>query len=110
MNFSVLMSVYYKDNPQWLKQAIDSVLNNTIKSCGIGAQIGGWDGKAIVYNVVFDNNKLLDCGHGDGKAIEFSRCKKVTISSCKFDTNQNKWFEGSSMAHNIMKFNNSKLK
>ena len=85
------------------------VLNNTIKSCGIGAQIGGWDGKAIVYNVVFDNNKLLDCGHGDGKAIEFSRCKKVTISSCKFDTNQNKWFEGSSMAHNIMKFNNSKL-
>ena len=31
MNFSVLMSVYHKDNPQWLKQAIDSVLNNTIK-------------------------------------------------------------------------------
>jgi len=31
MDFSVLMSVYYKDNPQWLKEAIDSVLNNTIK-------------------------------------------------------------------------------
>ena len=31
MQFSVLMSVYYKDNPKWLKQAIDSVLNNTIK-------------------------------------------------------------------------------
>ncbi|WP_372518481.1 glycosyltransferase [Candidatus Ruminimicrobiellum ovillum] len=31
MPFSVLMSVYHKDNPQWLKQAIDSVLNNTIK-------------------------------------------------------------------------------
>ncbi len=31
MDFSVLMSVYHKDNPQWLKQAIDSVLNNTIK-------------------------------------------------------------------------------
>ncbi len=31
MNFSVLMSVYHKDNPQWLKQAIDSVLNNTVK-------------------------------------------------------------------------------
>ena len=31
MNFSVLMSVYHKDNPQWLKQAIESVLNNTIK-------------------------------------------------------------------------------
>ena len=31
MEFSVLMSVYYKDNPKWLKQAIDSVLNNTVK-------------------------------------------------------------------------------
>lgn len=31
MHFSVLMSVYHKDNPQWLKQAIDSVLNNTVK-------------------------------------------------------------------------------
>lgn len=31
MNFSVLMSVYHKDNPIWLKQAIDSVLNSTIK-------------------------------------------------------------------------------
>jgi len=31
MPFSVLMSVYHKDNPQWLKQAIDSVLNNTVK-------------------------------------------------------------------------------
>ena len=31
MEFSVLMSVYYKDNPQWLKEAIESVLNSTIK-------------------------------------------------------------------------------
>ena len=31
MQFSVLMSVYYKDNLQWLKQSIESVLNNTVK-------------------------------------------------------------------------------
>lgn len=31
VQFSVLMSVYYKDNPQWLKQAVESVLNNTVK-------------------------------------------------------------------------------
>ena len=31
MDFSVLMSVYHKDNPVWLKQAIESVLNNTVK-------------------------------------------------------------------------------
>lgn len=30
-NLSVLMSVYAKDNPQWLKQAIASVLSNTVK-------------------------------------------------------------------------------
>ena len=84
------------------------VLNNTIKNCNIGAQIGGWDGKAIVYNVLFDKNTLLNCGHNGGKAIEFSKCKKVTISNCKFNTSQSNWFEGSSMAQNIIKFNNSK--
>ena len=31
MGFSVLMSLYYKDNPIWLKQAIDSILSNTVK-------------------------------------------------------------------------------
>lgn len=29
-NYSVLMSVYYKDNATWLKEAIDSMLNQTI--------------------------------------------------------------------------------
>lgn len=28
--FSVLLTVYYKDNPLWLKQAINSVLENTV--------------------------------------------------------------------------------
>lgn len=31
MEFSVLMSVYYKDNPKWFKEAVDSVMNNTVK-------------------------------------------------------------------------------
>ncbi len=41
MQFSVLMSVYYKDNPVWLKQAVDSVLNNTIKPNQIVVVIDG---------------------------------------------------------------------
>ncbi len=41
MQFSVLMSVYYKDNPQWLKQAIDSVLNNTVKPSQIVLVVDG---------------------------------------------------------------------
>lgn len=31
-NYSVLMSVYHKDNPIWLKEAIESMLNQTIKT------------------------------------------------------------------------------
>ena len=85
------------------------VLNNTIKNCGIGAQIGGWDGKATVYNVLFDKNTLLNCGHGHGKAIEFSKCKNVTISNCRFNTKQSRWFEGSSMAKNVKKKNNTSI-
>lgn len=30
--YSVLMSVYYKENPNWLKESIDSMLNQTIKT------------------------------------------------------------------------------
>ena len=31
MKYSVVMSVYAKDNPEWFKQAIDSLLNQTIQ-------------------------------------------------------------------------------
>lgn len=30
MNFSVLMSVYFKDNPKFLEDAIESLLNQTV--------------------------------------------------------------------------------
>lgn len=29
-NYSVLMSVYYKENPKWLKESIESMLNQTV--------------------------------------------------------------------------------
>lgn len=32
MDYSVLMSVYKKDNPEWLKEAIESILNQTVKT------------------------------------------------------------------------------
>ena len=31
MNFSVLMSVYFKENPEFLKESIDSILQQTLK-------------------------------------------------------------------------------
>lgn len=32
MNYSVLMSVYYKENPQFLRQSMDSIFNQTLKT------------------------------------------------------------------------------
>lgn len=32
MNYSVLMSVYVKDNPKWLEESIESILNQTVKT------------------------------------------------------------------------------
>ena len=31
-NYSVLMSVYYKENPEYLKEAVDSILNQSVKT------------------------------------------------------------------------------
>ena len=31
MKFSVLMSVYHKENPEFLKEALDSVINQTVQ-------------------------------------------------------------------------------
>ena len=32
MNYSVLMSIYIKDNPKWLDESINSILNQTVKT------------------------------------------------------------------------------
>ena len=32
MDYSVLMSVYYKENPEWFDVSIQSMLNQTIKT------------------------------------------------------------------------------
>lgn len=39
--FSVLMSVYAKDRPAWVRQALDSVLSNTVKPAEIVAVVDG---------------------------------------------------------------------
>ena len=31
MNFSVLMSVYFKEKPEFLKESIESILSQTLK-------------------------------------------------------------------------------
>lgn len=39
--FSVLMSVYAKDNPAWVAQALDSVLNNTVRPTEVAVAVDG---------------------------------------------------------------------
>lgn len=35
MNFSVLLSVYIKENPQYLSQALDSIINQSVQASEI---------------------------------------------------------------------------
>ncbi len=86
MQFSVLMSVYYKDNSQWLKEAIDSVLNNTIKPNEIIVAIDGPIGddlKAVLEeyekNIPNFRNIFLLENKGRGEALN-----KV-LPMCKYD-------------------------
>ena len=39
--FSVLLSVYAKDNPVWVAQALDSVLNNTVRPTEVAVAVDG---------------------------------------------------------------------
>lgn len=86
MDFSVLMSVYHKDNPQWLKQAIDSVLNNTVKPNEIVVAIDGPIGECL-KNILHEyekkitnfKNVFLPENKGRGEALN-----KV-LPMCKYD-------------------------
>ena len=71
MPFSVLMSVYYKDNPIWLKQAIDSVLNNTVKPSQIVLVVDGQISNELeqVISEYKDNLDLLRFEKNSGLGI-----------------------------------------
>jgi len=87
MKFSVLMSVYYKENPDFLKTAIDSVLNQTLKPNEI---VIVRDGKLTEeLDVVLDafsekypkiiNIVSLEKNSGLGIALNYG------LSKCKYD-------------------------
>ena len=76
MKFSVLMSVYYKESPKYLKEAIDSVLNQTIKPTEI---VCIKDGK--LTKELDDVLKKFDDEHqGLFKFIEFKENKGLGIA------------------------------
>ena len=87
MNFSVLMSVYYKEKPEFLKEAIDSILNQTLKPTEI---VIVFDGKLTdeLYRLLDEYKKWdpelfnyvqLEKNMGLGKALE------IGITKCSYD-------------------------
>lgn len=87
MNFSVLMSVYFKEKPEFLRESIDSILRQTLKPTEI---VIVFDGKLTdeLYRLLDDyknkNNDLfkyvqLEKNMGLGKALE------IGITECSFD-------------------------
>lgn len=87
LKFSVLMSVYYKENPEYLKLALDSVINQTLRPDEI---VLVQDGKLtnalyeVIETFVNKNPKLfkivpLENNVGLGEAL------KIGVENCTFD-------------------------
>ena len=84
-SFSVAMCVYYKDNPEWFKRAVESVLNQTIKPNEIVLVVDGpvgeeLDGiiKEYETNVIFKVIRLAEnVGHGNAR--------RKGLENCSFD-------------------------
>ena len=91
MPFSVLMSVYNKDNPQWLKQAIDSVLNNTVKPNQIVLVVDGQISNELeqVLTEYKDNLDILRLEKNSGLGIALQqgllKCKYPLVARMDSD-------------------------
>jgi glycosyltransferase involved in cell wall biosynthesis len=86
--FSVLMSVYAKDRPAWVRQALDSVLTNTVKPTEVVIMVDGPVGTDL--QAVLDEsakNPLVrvishpvNIGRGAALAIAVPQCKHELIA------------------------------
>jgi len=91
MEFSVLMSVYYKDNPQWLKEAVDSVMNNTVKPNQIVLVVDGQipDELEQVINEYRDSLDILRLEKNSGLGIALQqgllKCKYPLVARMDSD-------------------------
>lgn len=93
-NYSILMSVYAKDNPDYLKLAIDSMLNQTIKSNDfvivedgpltpeLDAVINEYSNKNKEINVI-----KIEQNSGLGKTLDFglNYCKNELVARMDAD-------------------------
>lgn len=81
--FSVSMCVYEKDNPEWFQQAVNSILNQSLKPAEIVLVVDGPIPNEL-DNIVSDYENLDDFrvvrlkenqGHGNARRIGLDNCK-----------------------------------
>lgn len=95
MEFSVLMSVYYKDNPLYLKQAIDSIINQTYKADEIvlvkdGQLTEELDEVINNYEMTYKNLFVLvplktNMGLGDALQAGLLKCRNEIVARMDSD-------------------------
>ena len=88
MKFSVAMCVYGKDEPTWFKQAVESILNQTVKPDEVVLVVDGPVPEELdniirsfevnkIFNVVrFEENQ----GHGNARRRSVQECKNDIIA------------------------------
>lgn len=86
--FSVSMCVYEKDNPNWFKEAINSILNQTVLPQEIVLVVDGPVPKEL-DNIIceFETNKLFNVvrlkenqGHGIARRYGLEKCKNDIVA------------------------------
>ena len=84
-DFSVLVSVYYKENPKWLKESIDSVLSNTVLPKQIViVKDGKLSNELEEVLSVFEGNPLFQIvGYEENKGLGFAL--NYGLRYCKYD-------------------------
>lgn len=94
MKFSVLMSVYYKDDPVFLRESLDSILNQTLRPNQV---VIVFDGKLTdelyeeinKFSKVFESTDILELEEnvGLGRALELGieLCKYDLVARCDAD-------------------------
>ncbi|MCQ2450925.1 MAG: glycosyltransferase [Clostridia bacterium] len=83
MDFSVSMCVYGGDNPRWFKEAVNSILNQTVKPNEIVLVVDGPIYDELENAVLeFEKNDCVNCirlpknlGHGEARRIGLEACK-----------------------------------
>lgn len=86
--FSVSMCVYGKDNPEWFKTAVDSILNQTRKPDEVVLVVDGPAPQELDTVIkIFEQNSIFNVirlpenrGHGEARRIGLNNCSNELVA------------------------------